>query len=139
MTAASTSNSSHFHGARNEPSIRGASSEWPATSAPLGGSFSGESCSWGVSASNAASAAGPSDSSSARENTGGFQGGDPLGSSAGTCPSDRYSANRRAESRSTPHESKARKALPAGSGRRVLRAKNDGMPARFKALSSRLV
>ena len=58
---------------------------------------------------------------------------------SGTWPSDRYSANRRADRLSSAHASSARNARPAGCGRRVPRSKYAGTPARSSACSSRPV
>ncbi len=49
-------------------------------------------------------------------------------SAAGTCASDRYSANRLAESFSQAQARIARKARPAGCGRRVPRSNQAGIP-----------
>ena len=58
-------------------------------------------------------------------------------SSCGTWPSDRYSANRAADSRSAAQASNARKARPAGCGRRVPRSNHAGTSARPSACSRR--
>ena len=61
-------------------------------------------------------------------------GGAPCSSGSGTCPSDRYSEKRRAESRSAAQASKATKARPAGSGTRVPRTNQASTPARRSAV-----
>src|SRR5439155_1579542 len=124
ITAESTRSFSHFHGARRAPSRTGLVSESSTALSPDGASSSGGAD---------PSAPSVSASSSAATHTSPPRGGAPSAPSAGTWPSDRYSAKRRAESFSSAQSSRTRSARPAGSGRRAPRAKKAGIPARPSA------
>ncbi len=124
ITAASTIRSSQRQGARSVPATsRSVSPRIVAAWASSSGCTSSARSSGGSTASTSSSAGGDHKSAS-------------LASESGTWPSDTYSANRRADSSSSAHASRARSARPAGSGRRVPRWNHAGMPARSRACSS---
>ncbi len=125
----STISSSHFQGERSVPATMASSSE--SASGGAGTAVSGSSTSL-VSRFDRSK-------TSSRGTMGvlvPIRAARRVESSRGTCPSDRYSSNRLAESPSTPHDSSAMNARPAGSGRRVPRSKYTGTPPRAAACSS---
>ena len=130
MTADSTISFSHFHGARSVPSTTGACSSSIAAT-PLA-AFDDGSSSSGKSGSSAGGSipVNPENRSSAG---GGIDGGVAADAASGTWESERYSANRAAERRSTAHPSSARNARPDGWGRPVPRSNHAGIPARENA------
>ena len=113
-TAASTSRRCHCQGARGASDADGS-----------GGAASGSA---DAGSRSAACSGGRHDST--------CSGGAPSAPGGGTCAMDRYSANRRADSRSAAQERSASSARPLGSGVRVPRANHAGVPARLSAVSS---
>src|SRR5436309_10466126 len=132
ITADSTSKLSHFHGALRVP----ATTAWSPLTLVVGRWSPSPSLPSG--SSGARSERTPKTSSREathvewREPTGALR----ESSSDGTWASERYSAKRLAEKLSAAQLRIARKARPAGSGRRVPRAKYAGTPARARACSS---
>jgi hypothetical protein len=126
ITAASTSRRSQRRGALSCPSRTGASgagaAAFVAADAAESPAFSGASA--GTGSGSGATQRSPRDRAS---------GATPVGAASGTWPSERYSANFRADSASAAHSSKAKKARPAGSGRTAPRAKWTGISARANA------
>ncbi len=72
-----------------------------------------------------------------KSSAGGRISADSTAPASGTCASDRYSAKRMAERRSTAQLRMARKARPEGCGRRAPRSNQALMPARSNAFSTR--
>ena len=124
MTADSTINVSHFHGALSAPATT-ASSSVSAPSAGRGSPSPGRSSAPADSGNGNISSCGTTTSGTCC-----------VSSSCGTWASERYSAKRRAESFSHAHARMATKARPAGCGRRVPRSNQAGTPARVSACSS---
>ena len=122
-TDASTINRSHFHGARRPPST-------------MGDSPSADRCG-GLAVSGASGAVSTPANPATRSSAGGRTSKVWAASASGTCASERYSAKRMADRRSTAQLRIARKARPDGCGRRAPRSNQPLMPARSNAFSTR--